>query len=194
MDCEEGALPHFAGHDDVGVEPDEEPGDRTFDPGRAVAERARALRAAVLDGGEDAGPGVAPEEDPRWDDDAEHGSEDEGCTWVGSRFGYSDDLVLTVDAELGEARATGTLEMYEGHGEEVVGRPELDVSWTGVGPAYREEGQYIDRSGTSVYVSDYSYGFRGAQMGGTLGPMGFDPELSGGWFGYFEETYLHGGL
>jgi hypothetical protein len=128
------------------------------------------------------GHGVFEDEEPPVED---------GCVHVGERYiEGGTNLLLTVDKKLTKARLTGTLTLYGGgHGDEgVVGRPPVDIIWTGVG------GTYTSRFSETYKGEDGTYTYRGtstgrqATMGGTMGPMGFDPDFSDGWFGHHRVT------
>lgn len=113
-----------------------------------------------------------------------------GCEWKGFRFIESSDVPFSVDKKLSQARLTGTLTVYGGgHGEEgVVGRPYADVIWNGVGDVTTEKFTFRYREGGTTYTSTYESTSRGATMAGVLGPMGFDPDLSGGWISNFKTS------
>ena len=116
-----------------------------------------------------------------------HGFEEEpvdedGCLFKGVRFGEGYGLQFTIDSKLNSARLVGQLTIYGGgHGSEgPIGTPSLDVVWTGVGGTYRDSFtfSYVD---DGVRYTDRSRSTsRQAVMSGIFGPMGFDPELSGG--------------
>lgn len=109
-----------------------------------------------------------------------------GCVHIGLRNGEQDGLTIEIDRRLRTATAKGFLLMYSGgdpHSGEpgtVVGRPRVDVVWTGVGDVGRGEytGKY--RRGTQRFQYAGTSRDREATMGGILGPMGFAPDLSGG--------------
>ncbi len=110
-----------------------------------------------------------------------------GCVHIGLRTGQEDGLTLSVDRKLATATATGNLLMYSGgdpHSGEpgtVVGRPRVDVVWTGVGDTGHSENTGTYRRGTQRWQYESSGKDREATMSGILGPMGFAPELSGGY-------------
>jgi hypothetical protein len=113
------------------------------------------------------------------DDDFE---EPGGCVYVGSRWVEGYGLAFSVDKKLTQATLQGQLTVYGGaHGDEgPVGQPMADIVWTGDGATWssRFSETYTDGNTTSTYRGTYTY--RNATMGGTMGPMGFDPELSSG--------------
>lgn len=111
-----------------------------------------------------------------------HGVAKKGCKYVGSRFIEAYDVPFTMDRKLSSARLTGQLTVYGGgHGEGgVVGRPMADVTWTGIGDLASERWTSRWREGGTWYSDSYRSKTRAATMGGIIGPMGFDPELSGG--------------
>jgi hypothetical protein len=113
-----------------------------------------------------------------------HGEEPEesGCAFIGFRFGDGQGLTFKMDRKLKAARLTGQLTIYGGgHGSEgVVGRPRADIIWTGVGDLATDRYTYTYRDGDTTYTSTSRSQFRRATMSGFMGPMGFDPDLSGG--------------
>lgn len=115
---------------------------------------------------------------------------DNACKPLGTRYlEGSSDLRLTVDKKLNTATLKGTLIAYGGfHGEGEVGRPPANVAWKGVGKTFtsRYSSQWSD--GTTTYTDSYRSAARQATMGGRLGPMGFDPALSGGKISQFSSS------
>lgn len=119
-----------------------------------------------------------------------HGFEEEepsGCEYVGSRVAEGFGLTFTVDKKLTTARLTGRLTVYGGgHGDGgVIGRPQADIIWSGVGSLIKQSSTWTYDDGTSTYSDRYRSTDRNAVMSGILGPMGFDPELSGGQISKF---------
>jgi hypothetical protein len=118
-----------------------------------------------------------------------HGFEEEpsGCQYVGSRVAEGYGLIFTVDKKLTTARLTGQLTVYGGgHGEGgVIGRPQADITWNGVGGLIKQSSTWTYNDGTTTYSDRYRSTDRNAVMSGILGPMGFDPELSGGQISKF---------
>lgn len=112
------------------------------------------------------------------------------CESKGSRFIESFDVPFQIDKKLSQARLTGTLTVYGGgHGEGgVVGRPYADIVWTGVGGTFTEKHSYRYRDGGTMESGTWQASSRSATMSGILGPMGFDPELSGGWLSNFKTS------
>lgn len=107
-----------------------------------------------------------------------------GCVHVGARSLEGWDIPFTMDRKLQSATLKGRLVVYGGgHGEggDVVGRPMADIVWTGTGTT--SKGRYTSRwvEGSTTYTESYRATYRNGAMGGTLGPMGFDPDLSSGW-------------
>ena len=122
-----------------------------------------------------------------------HGFEEEeeepsGCEYVGSRVAEGSGLTFTIDRKLTTARLTGQLTVYGGgHGDGgVIGTPNADITWTGVGPLIKQSSTWTYNDGTTTYSDRYRSTDRNAVMSGTLGPMGFDPELSGGQISKFS--------
>lgn len=127
-----------------------------------------------------------------------HGEEPTGptCEWIGSRNGYGKDMAFTIDKKLTTARLTGRLTMTAGgHGGDgtVVGNPKADITWKGTGNTYRSAGTYRSSDGASRWMDRYTYTSRQATMGGILGPMGFDPALSGGSLSSYRGMYKYSG-
>lgn len=105
-----------------------------------------------------------------------------GCSWIGSRQGEGFGLSFEVDRKLENGHLSGQLTLFGGgHGSGgVVGRPTADISWTGTGNLQKSSSTWRFNDGTTTYVERYSSSDRSAVMSGSLGPMGFDPDLSGG--------------
>ncbi len=118
-----------------------------------------------------------------------HGEEpDPNCTHVGFRYGEGYGLSFSMNNKFDTAQLVGQLTIYGGgHGEGgVVGRPQANVTWTGVGEVFDSSSTWRYRSGGTWYSERYSSSGRNAVMSGTIGPMGFDPDLSGGWMSTFK--------
>ena len=117
---------------------------------------------------------------------------DEGCAYVGSRFGEGYGLEFTIDKKLDRAGLKGRLTMTQGggHGEpgNVVGQPPVDMTWTGTGSLSSGRSTYHYREGDTTYSGTYSSKGRQATLGGILGPMSFDPALSGGYISTFKDV------
>lgn len=112
------------------------------------------------------------------------------CQWKGSRFIEAYGIAFMVDKKLTQARLTGTLTVYGGgHGEGgVIGRPYADIIWTGVGGVFTDKHTYRYRDAGTMEASTWLSSNRSATMGGILGPMGFDPDLSGGSISSFRTS------
>ena len=110
------------------------------------------------------------------------------CEWKGFRSIESYNVPFTVDRKLTQARLTGTLTVYGGgHGEGgVVGRPSADIIWTGDGGVSSDKYTYRYKDDGVMETSTWQSTSRSATMSGVLGPMGFDPELSGGFISNFK--------
>jgi hypothetical protein len=122
-----------------------------------------------------------------------HGFEEEeeepsGCEYVGSRFAEGYGLSFTVDRKLSTANLSGQLTVFGGgHGEGgVIGTPMANITWTGVGALIKQSSTWTYNDGTTTYTDRYRSTDRNAVMSGDLGPMGFDPELSGGQISRFS--------
>lgn len=116
-----------------------------------------------------------------------HGFEENpGCTHVGFRYGDGYGLRFEMDRKLNVAHVSGRLTIYGGHGGDVVGSPPVDVTWTGVGDRVTQRSTWRYSDGTTSYTDRYRSSDRAAAMSGTIGPMGFDPDLSGGYMSIFK--------
>lgn len=123
-----------------------------------------------------------------------HGADDgKGCEYVASRTGEGYGLALTMDRKLTRATVKGRITMTSGgaHGEggQVVGTPKADITWHGSGPSYKSVSTYRGSGGGTTYRDRYRATERNATMSGSLGPMGFAPELSGGSISAYRSMY-----
>ncbi len=117
-----------------------------------------------------------------------HGEEN-GCAYIGDRFGEGFGLEFSVDKKLQAASLRGTLTMMQGgHGGPggVVGNPRVDMTWTGTANLVTSSSTYRYNDGTSSYTDRYRSTWRQSSLGGILGPMSFDPNLSGGSISSFS--------
>lgn len=114
--------------------------------------------------------------------------EPSGCAYVGSRVAEGFGLAFTIDRKLNSAHLKGRMTVYGGgHGDGgVVGRPKADITWTGSGSTVRSTSTWTYSDGSTTYTDRWRSTDRFAAMSGTLGPMGFDPELSGGHMSIFR--------
>ena len=115
----------------------------------------------------------------------EHGGHGEfvenGCSYIGSRYGFGENLTLTVDRKLKTASLVGSVTLYGGHGDgPAVGNPAINVTWTGVGSLSKFSSNYRWSDAYGSYSGRYSGQSRTTEMSGTIGPMGFHPDRSGG--------------
>lgn len=123
-----------------------------------------------------------------------HGFDDEepvgGCDWVGERWLEGEGLAFTMDKKMTTATLKGQLIAYGGgHGEEgEVGRPVADIVWTGLGGTYTSRYTSRYRDGNTTWTESYNSTERSASMGGTLGPMGFDPDFSAGYLSSYKTS------
>lgn len=122
-----------------------------------------------------------------------HGEEPEGgCVYLGSRFGYGQDMVLAVDSKLTTATLTGALVVESGGGHggpgTVVGNPPVNMTWTGAGDLARSRSTYRYTEGGVSYSFSERSTSRTATVSGTIGAMTFDPDLSGGYLSKFSNT------
>ncbi len=118
--------------------------------------------------------------------------EEFGCIYMGSRFGYGQDMVLTIDKKLSSATLTGTLVVesggFHGEGGSVVGEPPVEMTWTGVGDLAKQRQTYrYSEDGVTYSFSERST-YRQASVDGFIGGMTFDPDLSGGSMSNFSNT------
>lgn len=116
---------------------------------------------------------------------------EEGCDWLGFRFIEDYDISFTMDRKLESARLTGQLTVHGGgHGEGgVVGRPFADVIWTGFGDLDTTRYTSRWREGDTFGSDSYRAKGRSATMTGSIGPMGFDPDWSGGSMYSYSTSY-----
>lgn len=111
-----------------------------------------------------------------------------GCDWIGERWLEGDGLRFSMDKKMTTATLKGELIVYGGHGEDEVGRPPVDIVWTGLGGTYTSRYTTRYRDGNTTWTDTYRSTEREATMGGTLGPMGFDPDLSGGYLSTYKTS------
>jgi hypothetical protein len=120
-----------------------------------------------------------------------HGVEEEGvCDYIGSRWGEGYDLAFTIDKKLNSASLVGSVTMTQGggHGDggAVVGSPAVDMTWSGYGNTIKDSYSYRYNDGDSTYMDRYKATYRQATLGGSIGPMTFAPDLSGGTMSTFS--------
>ncbi|MGH8946325.1 MAG: hypothetical protein ACRDVL_09250 [Acidimicrobiia bacterium] len=120
-----------------------------------------------------------------------HGFEEEepsGCVYVGSRIADGYGLEITMDRKLTQATLKGQMTVYGGgHGDGgPIGFPMANITWTGAGPLTKQSSTWRYDDGTTTFSDRYRSTDRAAVMSGTLGPMGFDPNLSGGQMSDFN--------
>ena len=114
-----------------------------------------------------------------------------GCVYIGSRFGYGQDMELTIASKLTSARLTGSLVVESGGGHgggTVVGNPEVDITFTGIGDLGKGRYTYRYTEGGVTYSSSERSTFRQATVEGYIGGMTFAPDLSGGNITQFSST------
>lgn len=134
------------------------------------------------------GHGIALEEEPPVDPE-------NPCTHIGFRS-IDGTVPLTIDSKLTRAVLGGpgvTVGIYgggdpHGGGGGLLANAPINVTFTGVGPLSKST--FTDRftDGTFTYTFRYSSNNRSAELTGVLGPMGFDPDLSGGFMSYNREV------
>lgn len=121
-----------------------------------------------------------------------HGFEEEpsGCVWVGARNAEGFGLSFTVDKKMTKAVLTGQLKVYGGGhgGGPVLGRPQANITWNGYGPLMKQRSTWQYNDGSTIETGRYRSTDRLAEMTGNIGPMGFDPDLSGGFISRFTQS------
>jgi hypothetical protein len=130
-------------------------------------------------------------EEGKLPDGGGHALEEEepsGCEYVGSRVAEGFGLNFTMDKKLTTAHLSGQLTVYGGgHGDGgVIGTPTANITWNGVGPLIKQTSSWRYDDGTTTYTDRYRSTDRNAVMTGNLGPMDFDPDLSGGFISKFN--------
>lgn len=125
---------------------------------------------------------VVADEEPPVDETA--------CLYLGSRIGYGEDMELTIGSKLTSARLTGRLVVEAGGhgGGPVLGRPPVDITFTGVGTVNKGRYTYRFTDGGTTYTESQRSTYRQATVDGFIGPMTFDPDLSGGSLTQFSST------
>lgn len=104
---------------------------------------------------------------------------DDPCTYD-FRYGDGFGMEFKMANNLSSATLKGNLTIYGGHGGDPLGRPPVNMTWNGVGSTYQSSSTYRWRSDCCWESSSYKGKFRDAELTGNIGPMGFDPDLSGG--------------
>ncbi len=118
------------------------------------------------------------------------------CTHLGVRQ-IQGSVPFTVGSKLTTATLGGpgiTVGIFgggdpHGGGGDLLANVPINVQFAGEGSLAR--GTFSSRwtDGTYTYSSRYRSISRPAELTGVLGPMGFDPELSGGFMSYNKESY-----
>lgn len=118
------------------------------------------------------------------------------CTHIGFRT-LQGSLPFTVDRKLTAATLGGPGQFLavfgggdpHGGGGEQIGQAPVNMAFIGSGPLTKST--FTDRytDGTNTYSSRYSSTGRSTEMTGALGPMGFDPDLSGGFISFNKEMF-----
>lgn len=157
-----------------------------------VTTRGKADAFAFIDD-YDCEPGKLPGGYVIIDDAGDEPPVEDGCVYLNSRFGEGYGLSFTVDRKLANATLKGQLVMSQfdpadPHSGGVVGRPAVDMTWTGFGDVSTYRSTYHYREGGTTYSGTSSGSWRSATLGGILGPMSFDPNLSYGSLGTFREV------
>ncbi len=119
-----------------------------------------------------------PEGVPPWSGGG-HGDPEDPCTYD-FRFGEGFGLAFTMTKKLDAATLAGRLTIYGGHGGDPVGRPAVDMAWNGTGSLITSSETYRYRSECCMDSFTFKGKFRSAGLSGHIGPMGFDPDRSGG--------------
>lgn len=111
----------------------------------------------------------------------------DGCVHVGYRSGEGYGLEFTLDRKLATAALRGRATIYGGgHGGGVVGSPSIDMTWSATSSAVSSSSTYRYTDGGTTYTERYRSTMRTASLGGKIGPMTFDPALSGGSLSKFS--------
>ncbi len=145
------------------------------------------------DEGEVPGGGGGHGEEPAPDEEEKEGF----CDNVGTRFLSSawdrstqqPLTTFTVDLRAGTARLVGQLEVSNGgHGDgTVLGSPPVDMTWTGVGTAYRATRTENFVDGDATYrMRVRAEGYSNANISGAIGRMGFTDDADDTSSGSFE--------
>ena len=118
------------------------------------------------------------------------------CTHIGVR-GVQGSVPFTVDRKLTTATLGGpgvTVGIYgggdpHGGGGDLLANVPINVRFVGSGELVKSTFTERWTDGTSTYSSRYSSSGRATELTGVLGPMGFDPDLSGGFISYNKEMF-----
>lgn len=113
---------------------------------------------------------------------------DDPCTHIGVRQIQGENLPMTVDRKLTSARLgspSSTVGIFgggdpHGGGGTLLANVPINVVWTGAGNLATSKSRSTYSDGTWTYTESWTSTSRAATMSGVLGPMGFDPALSGG--------------
>lgn len=107
-----------------------------------------------------------------------------GCQLESERFLFGDGVTLSVDRKLTSARLTGTLTVENHGGEGNVATPPVDITWTGNGGTSTSTFQdsYTDGNGAK-YLTKRTEVWRGADVTGSIGTMGFADDADDESFG-----------
>ncbi len=134
------------------------------------------------------GHGIGLEEEPPVDPE-------NPCTHIGFRS-IDGQVPLSIDNKLTRAVLGGpgvTVGIYgggdpHGGGGGLLANVPINVTFAGFGPLRKSTFTMSETDGTFTYTSRYSSNQRAAELTGVLGPMGFDPDLSGGSMSYNREV------
>lgn len=117
------------------------------------------------------------------------------CEHIGFRQIQGEGVPFTVNSKLTSARLGGpgvTVGVFgggdpHGGGGELLANVPIDVTFTGAGDLAKST--FTDRytDGTFSYSVRYTSTSRQGELTGVLGPMGFDPDLSGGVLSFNKE-------
>lgn len=111
----------------------------------------------------------------------------DGCVHVGYRSGDGYGLEFTLGRKLASGSLRGPVTIYGGgHGGSVVGSPMIDMTWTATSAAFSSSSTYRYSDGGTTYTERYRSTMRTASLDGRIGPMSFDPALSGGSLSQFS--------
>ena len=118
------------------------------------------------------------------------------CTHIGFRE-IQGSVPFTVGSKLTSATLGGpgiTVGIFgggdqHGGGGTLLTNAPIDVVFHGEGPLTKSTFSERWTDGTNSYSSRYASTGRAAELSGLLGPMGFDPDLSGGFISYNKESF-----
>lgn len=107
------------------------------------------------------------------------------------REGYGADMTFEMSGnDLASAHLTGDLTIFGGHGGDELGVVPVDMTWTGEGSTWKSMFMGQDRGEFGFFMFRDRSSNRGASVDGNIGPMGFNPDASGGWMGFSSGLFI----